>query len=65
MCTKLMLHISEFRVKKHVDKGGFPIKFKIMNERHVINVKVERKQRRTGLKFFGLFLSYKKQLQRI
>ena len=56
-----MLHVSEFPVQKHADKGGFPKKFKIMNERHVINVKVERKQRRTGLTFLGLFLSYQKQ----
>ena len=29
-----------------------------MNERHVINVKVERKQERTGLSFRGLVLSF-------
>ena len=29
----------------------------ITNERHVINVKNERKQRRTGLRFRGLFLA--------
>ena len=74
-----MLHISEFRVQKYADKGGFPLslnftqfthlylsgltcvnklKFKIMNERLVINIKVERKQRRTGLSFRGLFFSF-------
>ena len=73
-----MLHISEFRVQKYADKGGFPLwlkfymvytlvfdwfyvrkkKFKIMNERHVINVEVERKQRRTGLSLRGLFFSF-------
>ena len=46
-----MLHISEFPVQKHAEKGGFPIKFKIMSERHVINLKVESKQQRTGLTF--------------
>ena len=29
-----------------------------MNERHVINVKVVRKQQRTGLSFRGLFFSF-------
>ena len=33
-------------------------KFKIKNERHVINVKYERKQRRTGLSFRGLSFSF-------
>ena len=33
------------------------LKFKIMNERPVINVKVEKKQRRTGLIFEVYFLA--------
>ena len=33
-------------------------KFKIKNERYVINVKVERKHRRTGLRFGGVSFSF-------